>query len=142
MVRTSLGSIVPSAHGNAVVQAPAFETNVRPAGVASFTVATQVEPDQRVNVYGTDGRITIEIPFNIPPDRPTRVWHTAGGEPPTDPDTETLTFPATDQYRLQAEAFAAAVREGRPAPLDPEGAVANLAVLDEVRARGRSSPGG
>jgi predicted dehydrogenase len=113
-----------------------------PTGHATFTVSTRGEPDQRVTVLGSDGRVEIEIPFNIPPDRPTRVWCTAGGEPPTDPDTETLTFPAADPYTLQAEAFAGAVREGRPAPLDPEGAVANLAVLDEVRARGRSSPGG
>ena len=70
------------------------------------------------------------------------MWRTAGGEPPTDPDTETLTFPAADPYTLQAEAFAAAVRARRPAPIDPEEAVANLAVLDEIRARGRSVPEG
>jgi predicted dehydrogenase len=105
-----------------------------PAGHATFTVCTRGEPDQRVTVLGSDGRIEIEIPFNIPPDRPTRVWRTSGGNPPTDPDTETLVFPAADPYTLQAEAFASAAREGRPAPIDPEEAVANLAVLDEIRA--------
>ena len=62
-----------------------------------------------------------------------------GATPPTAPDTETLTFPAADPYTLQAEAFAGAVREGRPAPIDPEEAVANLAVLDEIRAQSRSA---
>ena len=86
-----------------------------PTGHATFTVSTRGEPDQRVTVLGSDGRVEIEIPFNVPPDRPTRVWRTAGGDPPTDPDTETLTFPAADPYTLQAEAFAAAVRRaGRP----------------------------
>ena len=42
-----------------------------PAGVATFTCSTRTETDQRVHVYGTEGRISIEIPFNIPPDRPT-----------------------------------------------------------------------
>ena len=42
------------------------------------------EDDQRVDVYGTDGRISIGIPFNIPPDRPTRIFcrprRTAAGQ--------------------------------------------------------------
>ena len=41
-----------------------------PGGVATFTCSTRVEPDQRVDIYGTAGRISIPIPFNIPPDRP------------------------------------------------------------------------
>jgi predicted dehydrogenase len=40
-------------------------------GQATFTCSTRVETDQRVHVYGTDGRLSIGIPFNIPPDRPT-----------------------------------------------------------------------
>ena len=42
------------------------------AGIASFTCSTRAEDDQRVDIYGTSGRISVEIPFNIPPDRPTR----------------------------------------------------------------------
>jgi len=38
MTRASAGSIEPSTHGNAVVQAPLVETKVRPAGVGSVTV--------------------------------------------------------------------------------------------------------
>ena len=113
-----------------------------PTGHATFTVSTRGEPDQRVTVLGTQGRVEIEIPFNIPPDRPTRVFHTAGGDPPTDPHTETLVFPAADPYTLQADAFAGALRSGARAPIDPEGAVANLAVLDEIRVQGRSGPAG
>jgi predicted dehydrogenase len=107
-----------------------------PDGHATFTCGIQSEPDQRVTVLGRDGRIEVEIPFNIPTDVPTRVFHTAGGDPPTDPDTETLTFPASDQYTLQAEAFAAAYRAGAASPVDPRDAVANLAVLDALRGIG------
>jgi predicted dehydrogenase len=112
-----------------------------PTGHATFTCSTRGEPDQRVTLLGTDGRVEVEIPFNIPPDVPTSIFHTAGGDPPTDPHTETLTFPAADQYTLQAEAFAGALRSGGPAPIDPADAVANLAVLDEIRAHGGGSTG-
>ncbi|MBT8203145.1 MAG: Gfo/Idh/MocA family oxidoreductase, partial [Acidimicrobiia bacterium] len=33
-------------------------------GQATFTCSTRAEPDQRVHILGTDGRIEIEIPFN------------------------------------------------------------------------------
>ena len=35
----------------------------------TFTCSTQVVPYQRVNAFGTKGRIEIEIPFNAPADR-------------------------------------------------------------------------
>ena len=105
---------------------------VFPGGLASFTCATQVEPDQRVHVYGTDGRIEIEIPFNIPPDRPTRIFVTQGGDPPVAPATETLEFAPADPYACQADAFAEAVFAGGPAPVGPEDAVANLRVIERL----------
>ena len=102
------------------------------AGVGTFTCSTRLEPDQRVDIYGTDGRIRIEIPFNIPPDRPTRVFVTAGGDPPVAPATEILTFPPTDPYAAEAEAFAGAILDGMPVPTPPADAVANLDVLEAL----------
>ncbi|MGH2401680.1 MAG: Gfo/Idh/MocA family protein, partial [Candidatus Limnocylindria bacterium] len=104
------------------------------AGVASFTCSTRVEDDQRVDIYGTTGRISIEIPFNIPPDLPTRVFLTAGGDPPVAPHTETLTFGPADPYAVEAEAFAAAILEGRPVPVAPTDAVGNLRVIERILA--------
>jgi len=103
-------------------------------GLSSFTCSTRVEDDQRVDIYGTAGRISIEIPFNIPPDRPTRVFVTAGGEPPVAPDTETLTFETADPYTVEAEAFALAVIEGRPVPVPPSDAIGNLRVIERILA--------
>ena len=102
------------------------------AGVATFTCSTRVETDQRVDVYGTDGRLSIDIPFNIPPDRPTHVYVTAGGDPPVAPATETLTFPHSDPYTVEAERFAAAILDGTPVPVDPADAVANLRVIERI----------
>jgi predicted dehydrogenase len=101
-------------------------------GIASFTCSTRAEPDQRVHIYGTEGRISLEIPFNIPWDRPTRVFVTAGGDPPVRPETEVLTFDPANEYSIQAERFAAAALEGGPVPIPPSDAVDNLRVIEEL----------
>jgi predicted dehydrogenase len=101
-------------------------------GLATFTCSTRAEDDQRVDIYGTAGRISIEIPFNIPPDRPTRIFVTAGGDPPIAPLTETITFNVTDPYTVEADAFAVAVLEGRPVPVPPTDAVANMRVIEAL----------
>jgi predicted dehydrogenase len=100
--------------------------------VATFTCSTRAEPDQRVHIYGTEGPISIGIPFNIPPDRPTEIVVTSGGDPPVDPHSETLTFAKVDQYTIQAERFADAVLDGRPLPIPPEDAIGNLRVIEAI----------
>jgi len=112
-----------------------------PAGTATFTCATRIEPDQRVHIYGTKGRISVEIPFNIPPDRPTRVFVTAGGDPPVSPATETLTFDTADPYTVEGERFASAILDGLPTPIPPDDAVANLRVIEAVFAAGTRGTG-
>jgi len=101
-------------------------------GVATFTCSIRAEDDQRVDVYGTLGRISIEIPFNIPPDRSTRVSIAAGGDPPVAPDIETLTFEPADPYTVEAEAFAASVLDDAPLPFPSDDAVANLRVIEGI----------
>jgi predicted dehydrogenase len=107
--------------------------------VATFTCSTRAEPDQRVHVYGTDGRITVPIPFNVPADRPTEIVVTSGGDPPVSPDSETLRFPAADPYTIQAERFANAVLDDRPVPIPPEDAIGNLRVIDAIFRAGAAS---
>jgi predicted dehydrogenase len=109
-------------------------------GIATFGCSTRAEDDQRVDIYGSAGRISIEIPFNIPPSRPTRVFVTAGGDPPVAPMTETLTFDPADPYTVEADAFAAAVLDGGPVPVPPADAIANLAVIERLFAA--AEPGG
>jgi predicted dehydrogenase len=105
-------------------------------GVATRPRSTRLETDQRGHVCGTDGRISIGIPFNIPPDRPTHVFVTAGGDPPVAPATETITFDTADPYTVEAERFAAAILDGLPTPTPPEDAVANLRVIERIFAVG------
>ena len=106
---------------------------------ATFTVSTRSEPYQRVHVVGSAGRIEVEIPFNAPNDRPTRIFVTSGGRPPTAPATEIEEFDTVDQYTLQADAFAMEIREDRTAALPTADALANMAVIDAVRAAAGSA---
>jgi predicted dehydrogenase len=101
-------------------------------GIASFGCSIRSETDQRVHIYGTEGRISIGIPFNIPPDRPTEVYVTKGGDPPVAPAVETITFETKDPYAAEAERFAEAVLDGGPTPVPPQDAVANLRVIEQV----------
>jgi predicted dehydrogenase len=101
-------------------------------GQASFVVSTRIEDDQRVHVLGSSGRIEVEIPFNAPPDRDTRLFLTQGGDPPVDPDTATITFPPVNQYTIQAELFARAVLDDTPVPTPPEDGVANMRVIEQI----------
>lgn len=109
-------------------------------GLASFMCSTRAEDDQRVHISGTSGRISIEIPFNIPPDRPTRVYIVAGGDPPVAPNVDTLTFEPADPYTVEADAFAAAILAGEPVPVPPVDAVANLRVIEQLLASATPAP--
>ena len=99
---------------------------------SSFTCSIRSEEYQRVHIFGADGRIDIEIPFNIPPDRETRIYLSSGGNPPVEPATETIVFPAVDQYTIQAELFANAILRDGEVAVDPSDAVANMAVIEEI----------
>jgi predicted dehydrogenase len=101
-------------------------------GTATFTCSTRSEPDQRVHVYGTEGHISVGIPFNIPPDRPSHIFVTHGGEPPVAPEVERITFETADPYGVEADAFADAVLDGARLPTPPEDAVANMRVIERV----------
>lgn len=103
----------------------------------TFTCSTQAVSYQRVNVFGTEGRIEIEIPFNAPPDRPCRIWMDDGAALGGRAAKET-TFPVVDQYGLQAEAFSRAVRAGGAFEGSIESAVKNMRVIDALFRAGES----
>ena len=98
-------------------------------GTSTFTCATQLASHQRVNIFGTEGRIEIEIPFNAPHDRPCRIWLQSGVEPDA---VEEIRFEVADQYSLQADAFAQAVFELQPVPTPLSDAVANMRVIERI----------
>jgi predicted dehydrogenase len=96
--------------------------------VATFTCSTQIAAHQRVEILGTTGRVAIDVPFNVLPDRPGRLWITTG-----DSTRERLTEPC-NQYTVQGDRFSLAAQRGDPAPTPIDDAVANMRIIDAVRA--------
>jgi predicted dehydrogenase len=83
-------------------------------------------PYQRVNIFGTTGRIEIEIPFNAPADKPCRIWYQNGEE------IEEILFDICDQYTLQGDAFSRAILNNTNIPTPIEDAVANMKVIEAI----------
>lgn len=95
-------------------------------GTSTFTCSTQIVPFQRVHIFGDTGCIEIEIPFNAPPDKPTRLWlHTSE-------KTEEITFDICDQYTIQGDLFSKAILDNTEVPTPLEDALNNMQVIEAV----------
>lgn len=102
-----------------------------PSGQSVFTCSTQLVPWQRVNIFGTKGRIEVEIPFNAPNDRPSRIFIDDGRDLFGSGIT-TETFPICDQYTIQGDAFSKAIIENTAVPVPLEDAIKNMAVIEAI----------
>lgn len=102
-------------------------------GTATFTCSTQLTPYQRVNIFGTEGRVEIEIPVNAPPDRHCKIWHQHGIQ------IDEINFEICDQYIIETDAFSLAVLNDTPVPTPIEDAVANMKVIDAMVKSGREN---
>ena len=101
------------------------------AGQAIFTCSTQLVPYQRMHFFGTKGRIEIEIPFNAPKDRPTRIFIDDGSDL-FGAGLVTETFPTCDQYTLQGDDFSRAVLDDTEVAVPLEEAIRNMAVIEAI----------
>ncbi len=95
-------------------------------GTSTFSCGTKLVPYQSVNIFGSTGRIDIEIPFNAPPDQITRMWLHLGN------NSEEIKFDICDQYTIQGELFSEAILKDTPVPTPLKDAVANIAVIDAI----------
>ena len=101
-------------------------------GTSTFTCSTQLVPYQRVNIFGTKGRIEIDIPFNVPSDRPCKIWYGDGNR------IEEIVLDVCNQYTIQGDLFSRAVLEDREVPVPLEDAVANMQVIEALISSARS----
>ena len=112
---------------------PGFETDRICSGIldfvqgtSTFTCSTQLVPYQRVNVFGTKGRIEIEIPFNAPPDKPCKMLFQ------NNEIIEEIEIKICDQYTIQGDLFSLSVLKNEKLPTPIEDAVENMKVLEAV----------
>ena len=95
---------------------------------SSFVCSTQMVPYQRVNIFGTNGRIEIEIPFNAPPEAACKTWLQ------TEEGIELVEHQVSDQYAIQGELMSQAILNNTPVPTPIQDAVANMRVIEAVKA--------
>jgi predicted dehydrogenase len=108
-----------------------------PTGQALFVCSTQLVPYQRMQIFGTKGRIEVEIPFNAPPDRPCRIFVDDGSQL-GDASARMESFEVVNQYTLQGDDFARAVRGEAPIAFPLEDSVRNMRVIDAIFRSGKS----
>ena len=97
----------------------------------TFSAATQLSAHQRVTIVGDAGRIEVEIPFNAPPDRPTKMLIDSGADL-FGGGARVEEFAACDQYTLQGDAFSRAVLDLAPLEFPIEDAILNIRVIDAL----------
>jgi len=106
------------------------------AGQASFTCSTRLTPFQRVQIMGATGRIEVQIPVNAPPDRACQIIvddgsdFFGGGQ-------EIIEF-EIDQYTIQGDLFARAIRAGEAPAVSLEESIKNMSVIDAIFRSGKS----
>ena len=104
-----------------------------PNGHAIFTCSTQLSFYQSMEIYGTEGRISFDMPYSAPLNLPTDIqieFGRSSSRAPSAPITETI--PPSNQYTIQGDAFSKAIRENAEVPVPIEDAIKNMAVIDAV----------
>jgi predicted dehydrogenase len=107
------------------------------SGHTIFTCSTQLVPFQRMQILGTKARIDMEIPYNIPPDRPSRIFIDDGSEL-AGRKARIEEFETSDQYTIQGDAFSRAILDNSDVPVPLENALGNMAVIEAVLRAGQS----
>ena len=100
-------------------------------GLAFVSCSISSARRERLEIVGTDGRITLDAPFR--PDK-------AGGkvEILRGDEVNTEHFGQSDPYRLELEEFAAAIREGRDSTVGPREILGNARAIEAILESARS----
>ncbi len=100
-------------------------------GHAAGTCGTQMTAYQRIQIFGTQGRIEIEIPFNAPPDRPCRLFLDRRGDV-SGKGVEEIRIETCNQYTIQGDLLSKAILEGTDEPVPLEDAVVNMECIEAL----------
>lgn len=102
-----------------------------------FSVSTQMVPYQRINLFGTEKRLEIMVPYNAPQTETTRIRLDDGARF-EDQAADVETIAESDQYAELADTFGRAILGEHPLPYGPEDAVQNMKILDALFASEKS----
>lgn len=96
-----------------------------------FTVATQLVPYQRLQLFGTKARLEIRIPFNAPHEHGMELVIDDGSQL-GDASGKSETLAPADQYAELVDVFGRAVLGVAPLPYGIEDAIQNMKILDAI----------
>ena len=95
-----------------IAEHPDFKTDMLTSAILDFgdsrslfTVSTAVFPQQEVKIFGTEGTLTVTIPFNDISEIPGRLFFE------NNETVETIEVTPVNQYRLMFESFALSITE-------------------------------
>jgi predicted dehydrogenase len=95
-------------------------------GVCTFFSAIQLMENQYVKVFGTEGYIEFDMPFNPPTNKPVKIWLVKEGL------KKEIEFEVCDQYTLQADTFSLAILEGRKVKTGLDDAINNMIIIEKL----------
>lgn len=98
---------------------------------SSFTVSTTSFPEQRVEIIGTEGRLTVLQPFNARPELSEKIDLVCSKE------KVLKEVPAVDQYQILFETFAKTIQGDMKYPVSPHDPENNMKVIDALFASSR-----
>ena len=101
-------------------------------GQVIFTVSTQMVYYQRMQFFGSEGRVEIEIPFNAPTDKPARILIDNGKDLYAGNSQVVETVPICNQFTIQADLFSNAIRTNSELPNSLEDSIHNVAVIEAI----------
>ena len=124
----------PKSISSVIEYHPDFKVDILASGILEFETgtsvffsATQLADNQQAQIFGSKGNIKFELPFNPPIDRPSKIFVTIGD------DCQTIEFDTCNQYTIQADLFALAIKNNAPVPTPLEDAVKNMIVLEKLK---------
>ncbi len=101
-----------------------------PSGQCVFTVSTQLVSHQRMTFFGDKKKIDVEIPFNAPIDRESKIYLNDGDL--FHANEKEISFEVCDQYSIQGKEFSDAIIKDLDVPVSLEDAYNNNAVIEAI----------
>ena len=103
-----------------------------PRGQSIFTASTQLVYYQKMQFFGTEGRVEVEIPFNAPTEKPSRIFIDNGKDLYAGGSQVIETFPICNQFTIQGDRFSKAILDNSELPNTLGDSIQNMAVIDAL----------
>lgn len=87
---------------------------------------------QRMQFFGTEGKVEVEVPFNAPSDQPCRILIDNGKELYASGSQVVETVPVCNQFTIQFDKFSEAIRRDTDLPTTLEDSIHNMALIDAI----------